>query len=102
MRRRVGARAVAEQLALDQLPRDRGAVDGDEPALALARVVDGARVDLLAHPRLTDDEQRAVAQPRPPLGAQVVDEGAVLATEVLEIEPARPAHDARVLAGDQP
>ena len=115
------------------------------PLPAPARLVDGARVDLLADAGLADDQQlalgggqaaqpiaghrqrgrggrhrperrdqlgldrleldrrhhpedgdvvaekdeRAVAQPDPPLAAQVVDEGAVLAAEVLEVEAAR-------------
>ena len=50
-RDRAGERAahVAEELALEQVLRDRGAVDGQEDALRdLAEVVDGARDDLLA------------------------------------------------------
>jgi hypothetical protein len=154
---RVRAGAVAEQLALDQLARDGGAVDRHELPLALARLVHRARVDLLADAGLADDEQlalrrgqpaqtvarhrqrrrrgrhrsqrrdqlgldrleldlghhpehadviadehqRAVAQPLPALRAQVVDERAVLAAEILQVVAARA--DARCArAGSRP
>ena len=50
---------VTEQLALEQLRRDRGHVDGDErPAGARAQAVDRAREQLLARPGLAGDEDR--------------------------------------------
>src|SRR6202023_2078966 len=57
-RRRLGVRAthVTEQLALDELARDRRAVDRDEPALAAARAMDGLGIDLLADTRLTGEQ----------------------------------------------
>src|SRR6202012_3314360 len=57
----VGERAlvVAEQLALEQLGRDRRAVDRDErPAGALAGGVDRARHQLLAGAALAGDQDR--------------------------------------------
>src|SRR5205814_2766414 len=48
---------VAEQLALEQVLRDGGAVDGHEPAVRMRAVqVNGAGHDLLSSPRLTLDK----------------------------------------------
>ena len=62
-----GALLVAEQLALDEIARNRGHVDGDErPALALAVVVQRARDQFLAGARFAGDHHREVGlhQPR--------------------------------------
>src|SRR5438270_3439630 len=53
---------VAEELALEQLPRNRRAVDRDERAVApRPAAVDRLREDLLAHARLAFDEQARAA-----------------------------------------
>ena len=58
---REGAALVAEELALDQPARDRGAVHLDErPPAPPAEVVDGLRGELLPRPRLAGDEDRRV------------------------------------------
>jgi hypothetical protein len=58
---------VSEQLALDQLAGDRGAVDAHEgPALAQGEPVDRAAHELFARPALTEDEH-ARARRRHPL-----------------------------------
>ena len=58
-----GAALVAEELALEQLARDRGGVDGDEGRVgARARRVDRARHQLLAGPALAGDQHRHVAR----------------------------------------
>ena len=58
-----GALHVAEQLALDQLFGDRGAVDLDErPAAAAAEGVDAARDQLLAGAVLAVDQHAAVGR----------------------------------------
>ena len=52
---------MAEELALEQVLRKRGAVDGEErPLRATALVVDGAREKFLAGPRFAGDEDRAL------------------------------------------
>ena len=57
-----GAAGVAEQLALEQVGGDRGAVDRDErPARAPAVLVDGARHQLLAGAGLAGDQHGGVA-----------------------------------------
>ena len=58
-----GAALVAEQLALEQVGRDRRAVDLDERAAARASaaVVNGARKQLLAGTGLAADQDRDVA-----------------------------------------
>src|SRR5207247_8469108 len=59
-RAREGALLVAEQLGLDQLVRDRGAVDLDERLLAPRRPgVDGAGHQLLAAAVLAPDQHAA-------------------------------------------
>src|SRR5262245_1115233 len=61
--RRAGERPllVAEELALEQVLGDRGAVDGDEARRAPRReVVQPAREELLSRPRLAEDEDRCV------------------------------------------
>ena len=56
-----GALLVAEQMALDQVPRDRRHVDGDEGAVGVLRVaVDAARQQLLAGAALPEDQHRGV------------------------------------------
>jgi len=61
-RAREGAPLVPEELRLDELGRDRGAVDLDVRLVREgARAVDGARDELLARARLTRDEGRACA-----------------------------------------
>ena len=56
-RAREGALFVAEELALEQLPRERGAVDGDErPRGARREVVDRLGDELLARPARALDE----------------------------------------------
>jgi hypothetical protein len=57
---------VAKELALDQLARDRAAVDGDEAPLAPARQMYGARVDLLAGAGLAQDQELAVRRGQAP------------------------------------
>ncbi len=77
---------MAEQLALDQLARDRRHVDGDErPVAALAVVVQRAGDQLLAGARLADDHHGEVGahQPRQhPVdflhGRRAADEGKLL------------------------
>ena len=62
-----GALLMAEQLALDQVARDRRHVDGDErPGLALAVIVQRARDQFLAGARLAGNHHRQVGlhQPR--------------------------------------
>src|SRR5262249_55438114 len=55
------ARLVAEQLALEQIARDRGAVDRDERALrARPGVVDRLREDLLAGAALSREQHRSI------------------------------------------
>ena len=59
--RRTGVRAllVAEELAFEKVLGDRRAVDRDEaPALARRKVVQRAREQLLAGPRLAEDQHR--------------------------------------------
>ena len=57
-----GALLVAEQLAFEQLTRQRGAVHLDErPVLARRTLVDGARHELLADAALAADEHGDVA-----------------------------------------
>ena len=62
-----GALLVAEELALEQLARDRGAVDRDERARRArrARLVDGARDQLLAGAGLAGDEHGRVGRRHP-------------------------------------
>jgi len=68
---REGALFVTEQLALEQVLGDRGAIDRDERARRVRAVhVDGAGDDLLARPRLPLDEHGGGA-PRDP-GQQLV------------------------------
>ena len=69
---------VPEQLRLDQLARDCRAVDANErPPRPLGQVVQAARHELLAGPRLTLDEDRRVGGRRPgDLLAQGADRGA--------------------------
>jgi hypothetical protein len=56
------AAAVPEQLAFDEIPRQRGAVDRNERAPRAAAVgVDGARDQLLSGAGLAQDEHRRVA-----------------------------------------
>ena len=58
-----GARLVAEQLGLDEVRRDRAAVDDDERAVgARARVVDGGGGAFLAGAGLALDEDGGVAR----------------------------------------
>ena len=60
-RPRERALLVAEQLALDQAGRQRGAVDADERALApRAAFVDGVREQFLARARFAEQQHRAV------------------------------------------
>ena len=67
-----GALLVAEQLALDQVARDRRHVDGDERAVpALAVVVQGAGDELLAGAGLAGDHHREVGLHQP--GERPVD-----------------------------
>src|SRR6185295_1754864 len=55
-----GAPDMAEELALEQLARNGGAVDADQrPVAALARFVDGARNQLLAGAGLAADHHRS-------------------------------------------
>ena len=57
---------MAEQLALDQLARDRRHVDGNEgPAAALAVIVERARHQLLAGAALAGDHHREVGAHQP-------------------------------------
>jgi hypothetical protein len=67
-----GALDVPEQLALQQIRRDRPAVDGDEASGAAAAGVDGARGQLLAGAGFPLDEDRG----RP--GCHALDDGADL------------------------
>src|SRR6185503_20634226 len=54
---------VAEQLGVDELGRDRAAVDAhDRTAVARRARVDGARDDFLARTRLAEDEDRSVGR----------------------------------------
>ena len=71
------ALAVAEELALHQLGRDRAAVDRHErPGRARAQAVDVARDDLLAGARFAVDEhRRLVARELFGLGAQLHEGG---------------------------
>ncbi len=56
-----GALLVAEELALEEVARNRGAVDRDILRLGAAReLVDRVRDDLLAHPALAGDEDGGV------------------------------------------
>ena len=67
-----GALLVAEQLALDQLARDRGHVDRDErPGAALAEIVQRAGDQLLAGAALAGDHDRQVGAHQP--GDRAVD-----------------------------
>ncbi len=147
---------VAKQLALDQLARDRRAVDRDEAALSAAGFMHGARVHLLTraglacqqhlavgfgqlaqlgadrrehgigrrhgakrvlelrldrrqlrrrdqaehHDVAAQEDQRAVAQRGLGLRDDTVDDGAVGAAEIGQLEAAAGAVDARVLARD--
>src|SRR5262249_1342397 len=50
------AALVSEQLALEELVRDGGAVERNERAVPRGVVVDGLRDELLARPRLALDE----------------------------------------------
>jgi hypothetical protein len=62
---RAGERAllVAEELALEQVLRDRGAVDRDEALAAARRLrVQVARQDLLAGARLAEEQHRGVGR----------------------------------------
>ncbi len=62
---RAGERAlhVAEELALEQFARDRRAVDADQrPVAPLARLVDGARDQLLAGAGFAGDHHRGVGR----------------------------------------
>src|SRR5580692_8792752 len=64
-----GAANVAEEFALEERRRHRGAVDRDERAIPeAARLVDTARRDLLAHTRLALDEDGCVTRRDPPDG----------------------------------
>ena len=61
-----GAALVPEELGLDELPGEPGAVDVDERALgAGADGVDPPREDALAGPGLPEQEHRAVGVPEP-------------------------------------
>ena len=61
-----GSLGVTEQLALDEVLRDRAAVDHDEGPLAPWRgVVDGPRDELLARARLAVDEDRRLGARHP-------------------------------------
>ena len=65
-----GAALVAEQLALDQLARDRRHVDGNEGAVAPAAVVvQGARHQFLAGTAFAVDHHREVGRGEPGDGA---------------------------------
>src|SRR5207244_6857537 len=65
VRAREGAALVAEQLRLQELTRDRGAVHLDEGRASARRVdVDGAGDQLLAHARLAADEHGDVGAGR--------------------------------------
>ncbi len=73
LRRRAGERAalVTEELRLDEVRRDRGAVEDDERSLrARALVVDRLGEDLLAGPRRPLDHDRHVAR-REPLAERI-------------------------------
>jgi hypothetical protein len=60
-----GALLVAEQQVLEDLLRERGAVEGVErPLGALALLVQGARDELLAGAALAEDEHRGVGRAR--------------------------------------
>ena len=66
-----GALLVAEELALEQLARQRGAVELDERALAArALLVDRARDELLAGAGLALDQHGAVRRARPARSAR--------------------------------
>ena len=55
----VGALLAAEQLALDQVGGEGGAVDGDERAVAArAAAMDGARQEFLARAGLAEEQHR--------------------------------------------
>ena len=72
------AAAVAEQFALDQAFRDRGAVDGDERLAApLAGLVHGLGKSLLATAGLAAQQQRHIALEHPHAAAEVVLQGGV-------------------------
>src|SRR5688500_15445436 len=115
-----GPAAVAEQLRLDQLRRDGGAVDADEGALdARARAVEGRRHQLLARPRLALYQHRGVrrrgraddlvnlldlrvAADETEVVAVALEralERAVLALDVVELQGARRQHE-RLLGGE--
>ena len=52
-----GAAAVTEQLAFEQVARDRGAIERDERLLgAVGKLMDGARENLLAGAAFPGDE----------------------------------------------
>ena len=58
-----GPALVAEQLALDERRRQRGAVDGDDrPVAPAAAVVEGPRDEVLARPRLAEEEDGRVGR----------------------------------------
>src|SRR6185312_7260640 len=108
--RRTGERAllVTEQLALDQLGRDRGAVELHERAIrALGVLVDRARDQLLAGAVLSGDEHAAARWRR--LGDLVEDrlhraalaDHREVATQQALVLGARPRERQRILHGDQ-
>src|SRR5262249_24084168 len=82
-----GALAVAEELALEHLARDRGAVEGDEgPAAAAGGAVDRAREDFLAGAGLAGQEHsdvggRDAARDREELGHLLRDPEAAVGLE---------------------
>ncbi len=67
MRAGEGAALMAEELALEEIGRDRRAIHRNErPRPAAAEAVDGARHHFLASPGLAGDEDRHVAIGQPP------------------------------------
>src|SRR5436305_1270388 len=79
-----GAAGVAEQLALQQLGRQAGAVDGDEgPAGPRAAGVDSAGQHALAGAALAADQHGGVAGRRPEDDVEDAPRGRVVRLEVL-------------------
>jgi len=79
-----GAALVAEQLALEQLARDRRRVDGHEgQRAAMARCVQGARDQLLAGAALAGDQHRHVAARHAADGLEGVEQGRAASHQAL-------------------
>src|SRR4029450_2891640 len=69
--------AVAEQLAFEQVARNRRAVERDErPSIPVREPVDGSRHDLLARAALAGDEDADVVRRDLPRRAHYVSHGA--------------------------